>query len=395
MAWSRVLTFTDPLSCQAAILSADVEILPTTREIFQAEITQVGTDRLWTQHFHVSSPQVCTIAYKPGRQSIDFLTGANSSPLQHCGVDVLPDDIIVNALDVVHRRSGPNLAYGSMSLPINELHTAFAAIVGGDFVQTVGQPIIHPRPELMSRLLKLHKVVGQLAHDTPDVLQIPEVLRALENELVHTMTRCLAEGGVVETSRGQRRHKTIIARFEEFLAANSDRPLYLIEICAGIGVAERTLRGACEEHVGMGPIRFLTLRRMHLVRRALLRADLLWRHCRAPEHAGRERIGSCRKDARQLGAQETQPLPHRDSALQHEGADLIDDARALTDKPLAHPVRRLQVELIGRLGGDELHGWALHRLGDRFRIAIVVLLTFGIRAHILCRHQPRVVTQFL
>jgi AraC-like DNA-binding protein len=273
MAWSRVLTFTDPLSCQAAILSADVEILPTTGETFQAEITQVGTDRLWTQHFHVSSPQVCTIAYKPGRQSIDFLTEANSSPLQHCGVEVLPGDIIVSALDVVHRRSGPNLDYGSMSLSIDALHTAFAAIMGGDFVQTAGQRIIHPRPELMSRLLQLHKVVGQLAHETPDILQVPEVLRALENELVHTMTRCLAESGVVETSTGHRRHKAIIARFEEFLAANSDRPLYLTEICAGIGVAERTLRGACEEHVGMGPIRFLTLRRMHLVRRALLKAD--------------------------------------------------------------------------------------------------------------------------
>ena len=99
------------------------------------------------------------------------------------------------------------------------------------------------------------------------------------------------------------------------------------------------------------------------------------------QHAGRERIGSRRKDARQLGPQETQPLPHRDAALQHEGADLIDDARALTDKPLAHPMQRLQVELVGRLGCDELHGWALHRLGDRFRIAVVVLLTFGIRAH--------------
>ncbi|MGY8661578.1 helix-turn-helix transcriptional regulator [Bradyrhizobium sp. UFLA05-109] len=64
-----------------------------------------------------------------------------------------------------------------------------------------------------------------------------------------------------------------MSRFEEFLEANPDRPLYLTEICAGIGVAERTLRGACEEHLGMAPIRYLTLRRMHLVRRALQWAD--------------------------------------------------------------------------------------------------------------------------
>jgi AraC-like DNA-binding protein len=72
---------------------------------------------------------------------------------------------------------------------------------------------------------------------------------------------------------GSRRHDMIIARFEEFMETRPGQPLYLTEICAAIGVAERTLRVACEEHLGMGPIRFLSLRRMHLVHRALQRAD--------------------------------------------------------------------------------------------------------------------------
>jgi len=59
----------------------------------------------------------------------------------------------------------------------------------------------------------------------------------------------------------------------EFLEAHPHRPLYLTEICAAIGVAERTLRVSCERHLGMGPIRYLTLRRMHLVRRALPRSE--------------------------------------------------------------------------------------------------------------------------
>jgi hypothetical protein len=40
-------------------------------------------------------------------------------------------------------------------------------------------------------------------------------------------------------------------------------------------------------------------------------------------------------------------------------------------------VQRLQVELIGRLGGDELHRRALHRLSNRLRIAEIVFLPFG------------------
>jgi hypothetical protein len=113
------------------------------------------------------------------------------------------------------------------------------------------------------------------------------------------------------------------------------------------------------------------------------------------QHAGREHVGARPQDARQLGPQEMQPLPHRNAAIQQEGADLIDDGGALANQSLANPVQRLQVELVGGLGRDELHGGALHRLGDRFRIAIVVLLTFRIGAHVLRRHQPGVVTKCL
>ncbi|WP_084788786.1 helix-turn-helix domain-containing protein [Bradyrhizobium sp. Cp5.3] len=275
MPWSRVLAFSDPLLCQAAILAADVEILPTTKDAFEVEITQVGANRLWVQDLRASAPTVCTVACRPERRSIGFLTESNSSPLQHCGLEVLPGDIIVNKSDVVHRRSGRDFDYGSLSLPTDELNHAVGAIIGCEFVEKSDQRIVHPRPQLMSRLLKLHRAIGQLAHDTPDVLQIPEVLRALESELIHVMIRCLADGVGVEPKTGDRHHDAIVARFEEFLAANSDRPLYLTEICGAIGVAERTLRASCEEHLGMGPIRFLTLRRMHLARHALLRADPL------------------------------------------------------------------------------------------------------------------------
>jgi AraC-like DNA-binding protein len=44
-------------------------------------------------------------------------------------------------------------------------------------------------------------------------------------------------------------------------------------ICAAVGATERTIRYACIDHLGMGPIRYLLLRRMHFVRRALSRAD--------------------------------------------------------------------------------------------------------------------------
>jgi AraC-like DNA-binding protein len=273
MPWSRVLTFTDPLACQAAIQAGQVEMLPTTTGSFHVEMTQVGMNKLWMQRFHVAMPQLRTVLVEPDRKAIGFFIEATSSSLQHCGMEVTPADIVVYGFDLLHQRSASGFHYGTMSVPVQDFPALCRAIVGREFLEEPHTSIVRPDPALMSRMLKLHRNVGQLAHDVPDILQLPEVLRALENELVHVMIRCLAEGAAVESTTGSRRHDAIIARFEEFLEANPDRPLYLIEICAAIGVAERTLRASCEEHLGMGPIRYLTLRRMYLVRRALLRAD--------------------------------------------------------------------------------------------------------------------------
>src|SRR5258708_8558131 len=230
-------------------------------------------NRLWMHRIRVTLPQVNTVAVKPGRRAIGFLIEPNSSPLLHCGLEVLPGDIIVNWFDVTHQRSDANFHYGTMSLPFDDLDAAAEAIIGREFPKTPDKRIIRPNSALMLRLLKLHRSVGQFAHDSPDVLGLPPVLRALENELIYIMVRCLAEGTAVEPTAGSRRHDTIVARFEEFLETNPDRPLHVTEICAAIGITERTLRASCKEHLGMGPIRYLTLRRMHLVRRALLRSD--------------------------------------------------------------------------------------------------------------------------
>jgi len=273
MAFSRVFSFDDPSACQLIFPTADVELLPTTKGNFHADVTQVGMNGIWMHRIHVSLPEINTVAVKPGRRSFGFLTECNSSPLLDCGHDVRSGDIVVNRSDVVHQRSDADFHYGTVSLPSEGLAAAAEAIVGRGLRETLHKSTIRPPSGLMCRLLNMHNSIGQLAHNTPDILVLPEVSRALENELVRILVRCLAEGHSVEPTAGGRRHDTILTRFEEFLEANPDRPLYLTEICAAIGAAERTLRASCEEHLGMGPIRYLTLRRMHLVRRALLHSD--------------------------------------------------------------------------------------------------------------------------
>jgi AraC-like DNA-binding protein len=190
--------------------------------------------------------------------------------MQYRGVDISPHEISC-AFDMIHVRTAGNCCYGGMSLADDDFDAACRALTGRKFELSPFKHPIRPSPGLMTRLLKLHEIVAQIARATPDILEQPEVARTLEEQLIHLMVRCLTEGERPEMANASRRHNMIVLRLEEFLEANPDRPLYLTEICAALGTAERTLRVVCEEHLRMGPIRYLTLRRMHMVRRALLR----------------------------------------------------------------------------------------------------------------------------
>jgi transcriptional regulator GlxA family with amidase domain len=159
-----------------------------------------------------------------------------------------------------------------MSLTPDDLAAAGIAIAGCELSVPSHARIIRPSATLMSRLVSLHAQARRLARTAPDKLSHPQIARALEHELVHAMVMCLIEDGSVETGVGAHRHRAMIARLDEFLAANEDQPIYLAEICAATGASERTLRACCQEYLGMSVIRYLWLRRMYMAHRRLLQA---------------------------------------------------------------------------------------------------------------------------
>jgi hypothetical protein len=189
--WSRVLKFDDPYCCQVAIQAAEVEPYPTTKGTFHADLTQIGLNRLWMQRFHQRLAQVNSVAIKPGRRVIGFLTESHEPTFQHCGMDVSAGEIIVNDFDMMHQRSGADLHYGSISLTLDDFDAAARAISGYEFPGTTLKHLVRPSPAHMSRLLELHKLVGRIAETTPDILELPEVIQALEQQLIHIMIRCL------------------------------------------------------------------------------------------------------------------------------------------------------------------------------------------------------------
>jgi AraC-like DNA-binding protein len=267
-------TFVDPIPYQAAIRAAEVEAFVTEKGDFRAELTKVDLNRLWMQCARESLPRIFHSAVSPKRAPIVFLVDTDQPAMRHSGLEVSPGEIIVDGLGSTHHhRSWAPSHWGSMSLTPEDLAAAGRAIAGRELTVPAVTCIRRPGPAAMSRLLHLHQTAVRLAKTTPDLLAQAEVARALEQALIHAMITCLTDGTSVEMSPTARHHAAVVARFEELLAASDNRPLYMAEICAATGASERTLQFCCRDHLGMSPIRYLLLRRLHLARRALLGAD--------------------------------------------------------------------------------------------------------------------------
>jgi AraC-like DNA-binding protein len=132
---------------------------------------------------------------------------------------------------------------------------------------------VTPAPAALSRLRNLHEAAGNLAKTAPEILANPEIARAIEQALVDAIVFCLADSASDDVRNVQRNRATVMRRLEDTLLANPDQPLYMAELCAQVGASYWTLRDCCLEYLGMSPKQYLWLRRMHLARRALRRAD--------------------------------------------------------------------------------------------------------------------------
>ena len=148
MAVGTVFNLDDPSLCEAVFPSKYVELFPTAKGNFHAEITQVGMKGVWLHlNIQISLPEITTVAVKPGRRSIGFFIEGNSSSLLNCGLEVRGGDIVLNRSDVIHQRSGANFHYGTASLPSDDLAAAAEDIIGRELPEKPYKSTIRPPSE--------------------------------------------------------------------------------------------------------------------------------------------------------------------------------------------------------------------------------------------------------
>lgn len=265
-----VLSFREPDDFAASIRAARTEMTVTGGGPFIAGVVDINLNRMWMQRFTETVARVTHSIHACGQAVISFRTQPGP-PLFWAGVEMQPSCIMRHGegQDGFQRSTGP-AGWGVVSLPIEAALSAEAATVGCDLAPPRQTQTVIPPAAAMERLQHLHAAIARAMEDMPESLDNPAAVHGMEQSLMEAMVVCLGEANT-QTDTLALQHQTVIMhRFRRALERHRDQPVYIPELCAEIGVSDRALRACCREQLGMGPHRYLLLRRMHLARRALL-----------------------------------------------------------------------------------------------------------------------------
>ena len=271
---SATRTITDPDAYFTGIRNLQIDGIITKCGQFRAESTRIDLHRLWMHRFDESLPRIMRITPSGKRSVILFATNSDQPKMRVSGIETSQDQItVIGSHGPYYLRSSAPCGWGTMSLTSEDFAAAGETLIGRPLTLPSFPRRTRPPAPVASRLLQLHEAAGHLAKTAPDILAKPEVARAIEEALVEAMILCLTEDHLDDVRNVHRHRATVMRRLEEVMTSTPDRPLYMPQLCTTVGASYTTLRDCCQEHLGMSPKRYLWLRRMHLVRRALRSAD--------------------------------------------------------------------------------------------------------------------------
>lgn len=266
---SSVRCFSDPDEYYSSFRDFQYELTVTGRGDFAAEHLRVDLHHVRLQRYSSNLPWVAHTAIMKGR-AIFALRATPGPSLVRGGEEMQTTNIerLADGQEIYTRASGA-VEWGTVSLPVDALATIRTAAAGRDLKPPVDVVTETPPPARMARLGWLHAAAASLAKEAPEIIGNPEAARGLEHELLEALVDCITPSKDEEDTVAKRRHAIVMRRFHAAVTASGDRPAYVSDLCSAIGVSDRTLEICCREHLGMGPKRYLRLRRMQHVRRAL------------------------------------------------------------------------------------------------------------------------------
>jgi AraC-like DNA-binding protein len=271
MAEGGVLTFSDPDAYAAAFGDTRIDLTITAAGGFKAQLTWLHLKDIRVYRCCESLARISYVSLSREPSFLSFPIGAESAVSG--GYSVRNGDIIFHSRgERMHQLFNGACQWGLIALSAERLAICSVALTGQPILSPWTSKVIRPSRTKLSRFQRLFTHACRLA-ESGKMSELPEAARALEDELLHAIVHCLAGHEADERLRARRHHADVMVRFEEALRKCVDEKPSMPELCADIGVAERTLRMCCAEFLGISPTRYLLLQRLNKTRAALERAD--------------------------------------------------------------------------------------------------------------------------
>jgi AraC-like DNA-binding protein len=272
MAESGTLTFNDPGDCASRFGDARVKFTVTGPGQPGARLTWLKLRDLELYRCSESAPRVAYLSLPTDRIFISFLI--RRSFVVCDGSRVRNGDFVFHSPDGhAHQRMTGASQWGLISLSAAQFAAITKAIIGRAIAAPFAGEIVRPTYAETRQFKLLVAQACHLAESRRNLVDHPEVARALKHDLLHALTACLTSNDADRHNCMTSRHRGIMIRFEEILDKRLYDRLSVPALCAEIGVPERTLRLICADFLGVPPMRYVLLKRLNEVRSALRRAN--------------------------------------------------------------------------------------------------------------------------
>ena len=273
MTASGTAVFTNPDDYGAGLGDASVDLVLTGPGDFKAHLTWLKLRHLHVFRGREDVPSIAHISLTPLRTFVSFPVPSPSPPVWN-GVRLQLGDIFLHSHgERAHRWTKGACRWALISLPPDQLAHYCRVLAEADLTERAIGQILRPSPSAAVRLRRLLSKACNLVETKPEIFSHSQAARAVEQEFIHALVNCLTVDAACGSEVIRQRQADVMTRFENALRTDFGKQPSVSELCATIGVPERTLRIYCVKFLGLSPARYIRLRQLNLARAELRRAD--------------------------------------------------------------------------------------------------------------------------
>jgi AraC-like DNA-binding protein len=279
--WHHTDDFQEALGCLGAH-----SISLTQRGQLRVRMVNLALEHLRLVTVEENLPRIAFIRVPDNTVLLSFLLSGQTVPLW-AGHKILADEIIVvRGGESLHTQTGGAIHWAAIQYPLQEFMRLRRAVTGETSKLPGAISVWRPPTSARNTLLQLIVAAVRAAQTRWVALTTEQAAHGLEQQLIHCAFRCLTGSPVIVEAPAVHRGRKLASRFEALLQGDKEGKLRAANLAEALGVSVRMLRSNCKLHLGVGPMRYVHLRRMQSAHRALRSArsralrvsDLALRH---------------------------------------------------------------------------------------------------------------------